>query len=135
MTAVASIIRDALSHLGVVDATEAPEAYQEEDAIRALNLMMRRWEASGIAVGWVDVDNPDDTLPAPAEAEEAIGFNLALKMAPRYGIEPRQDVVDYARSGKSALMADIASRDSARLSYDLPRAENERYGDFYSDTP
>lgn len=131
MTSVASIVRDALRHLGVVDATEAPESYQSEDAIRALNLMMRRWEASGIAVGWVDVASPGGTLPAPAEAEEAIGFNLALKLAPGYGVAPRQDVIDYARSGKSALMADIASRDAARLSYDLPGADHgSRLGDF-----
>jgi hypothetical protein len=132
MTAVAVIIRDALSHLKVVDATEAPEAYQLEDAMRALNLMVTRWEASGIALGWVDVTDPDGDLPAPAEAEEALGFNLALKLAPRYGVQPGADVVEFARAGKAALMADIASRDAARLCYDLPAASTARVGDFYT---
>jgi hypothetical protein len=33
--------------------------------IRALNLMMRRWEASGLALGWTDVASVTDDLPAP----------------------------------------------------------------------
>lgn len=135
MSTVAEIIRDALSHLKVVDATETPEAFQVEDGMRALNLMMRRWEASGIAVGWVDVTSPTAALPAPAEAEEAIGYNLALKLRARYGVAVDPDVVEFARSGKLALLADIASRDAARLCYDLPRGEAIAGGDFYTDTP
>ena len=132
MTAVATIIRDALLHLKVIASDETPEAQQYADGMRQLNLMMRRWEADGIAVGWVDVDNPDDVLPAPAEIEEAIGYNLALKMRPRFGVNIEPDVIEFARAGKMALLADIASRDAARLSYDLPRASSDHAGDFYT---
>lgn len=134
MSTVSEIIHDALGHLGVVSATEAAEAWQLEDAMRRLNLMMTRWEASGIALGWVNVDNPDDQMPCPPEAEEAIGYNLALKLRPKYGVEVDPDVVAFAQSGKSALMADINLRDAARIVYDLPCGEAERVGDFYSDT-
>lgn len=132
MTAVATVIRDALIGLGVLASTEAPEAQQSEDAIRALNLMMRRWEATGIAVGWVDVTSPDDDLPVPPEAEEAVGFSLQMKLAPAYRVQVRPDVIEFARAGLAALQADIASRDAARLSYDLPAAESSRHGDFYT---
>lgn len=128
MAKVADIIRDALGHLRVLDANEAVEAEDAAEAIRALNLMMRRWEANNIMLGWSDVSSPDDTLPAPPEAEEAIGYNLALRLRARYGATLDQDVIDNARDGKAALQGDAARSDGFRLSYDLPRAESEHPG-------
>lgn len=125
MTKVADIIKDALGHLRVIDANEAVEAEDAADAIRALNLMMQRWEGNGIAVGWVNVASPDDMLPAPAAAEEAIGFNLALRLRARYGATLDKDVIESARDGKAALMRDMAMTDGFRLGYDLPRASSE----------
>lgn len=125
MSKVSVVIRDALGHLRVLDANEPVEAEDAAEAIRALNLMMRRWEANSIALGWSDVSSPDDDLPAPPEAEEAIGYNLALRLRARYGATLDQDVIDAARDGKAALMGDLALSDGFRLSYDLPRAENE----------
>jgi len=55
--------------------------------------MCNRWEANGLALGWVNVTAPDGTMPSPTEAEEAIAYNLALRLAPEYGVQPRQDVV------------------------------------------
>lgn len=120
MTKVADIVRDALGHLREIDANEAVEAEDARDALRALNLMMRRWEANGLALGWKDVTSVDDDLPAPPEAEEAIGYNLALKLRARYGSTLDQDVVAHANDGLAMLRADVAMRDSARVSYDLP---------------
>lgn len=134
MGTVADIIRDALGHLRVIDAGESIEAEDYADGVRALNLMMRRWEASGIALGWSDVSAPEDVMPVPAEAEEAIGYNLALRLRARYGATLDQDVIAHATEGKGFLMADVASADAFRLSYDLPRGEHEG-GDFYGDVP
>lgn len=129
MSKVADILRDALGHLRVLDANEAVEAEDAAEGIRALNLMMRRWEANGIALGWADVSSPDDTLPVPAEAEEAIGYNLALRLRARYGAQIDEDLIAAASAGKSALMADVAMADGFRIGYDLPRAESEHpYG-------
>lgn len=133
MSTVGEVCHDALGHLGVVSATEAAEAWQLEDAMRRLNLMMTRWEASGLSVGWVNVDNPDDPMPCPPEVEETVGYNLALKLRPKYGVEIDPDVVAFAQSGKAALQADIITRDAARIVYDLPRGDAERVGDFYTD--
>jgi hypothetical protein len=111
-------VRDALGHLRVLDANEAVEAEDARDAIRALNLMMARWEANGLALGWTDVASVTDDLPAPAEAEEAIGYNLALKLRARYNATLDQDTVAHANDGLAALRADVAMRDASRLSYD-----------------
>jgi hypothetical protein len=107
MTTVASIVRDALLHLRVQDAAEAVDAQAMQDAIRALNTMMARWEADGVSLGWTDVSAPTDTLPAPPEAEEAISYNLALRLRARYGVAVEPDVIQMATDGLAALRADV----------------------------
>jgi hypothetical protein len=118
MTQVSSIVRDALLHLRVQDAAEAVDAQAMQDAIRALNGMMQRWEADGVSVGWTDVSAPDDTLPAPAEAEEAISYNLAVRLRARYGVAIDPDVIQMATDGLAALRADVVANSFNRLNYD-----------------
>ncbi|HHW4673599.1 MAG TPA: packaged DNA stabilization gp4 family protein [Xylella fastidiosa subsp. pauca] len=129
MTKVAEIIRDALGHLRVLDANEAVEAEDAVKAMRALNLMMRRWEANGIALGWSEVASPDDLLPAPAEAQEAIGYSLAVCLRASYGVVLEQDVVSAAERGRAMLISDTVHASGVRMQYDLPAAESQRrYG-------
>lgn len=106
MTQVADILRDALSHLKVQDANSAIKPIDARDGIRALNMMLRRWEANGLALGWTDVSDPTDTLPLPAEAEEAVGYNLALRLRARYGVSLDPDVIELARMGLGELRRD-----------------------------
>lgn len=123
MANVADIIRAALGHLRVIDAMEAVEAEDSRDAIQALNRMMRRWEADGVNLGWSDVDNPDDLLPAPPEAEEAIGYNLALRLRANYGATLDQDVVQFAQDGLASLKADCLRASPLHHGAALPCAE------------
>jgi hypothetical protein len=124
MTTVASIVRDALLHLRVQDAAEAVDAQAMQDAIRALNTMMARWEADGVSLGWTAVSSPTDTLPAPPEAEAAISYNLALRLRARYGVAVEPDVIQMATDGLAALRADVIANSYNRLSYpDLPVGE------------
>lgn len=129
MTDVARIVTDALVLLRVVDPREAPEAEDMKAGIRALNLMMRVWEIDGPALGWSDVANPGDTLPAPPEAEQAITDNLALMLRPRYGSELEADLVARAASGYSTLKAREVANSFSRLEYpDLPRGTGQPGG-------
>lgn len=106
MTQVQEIVRDALGHLRVLDGAGTISAIDMRDALRALNLLVRRWEANGLALGWSDVSEPTDTLPAPAEAEEALGYNLAVRLRARYGVPIEPDVVGMAQGGLAALRRD-----------------------------
>ncbi|KRG69126.1 packaged DNA stabilization gp4 family protein [Pseudoxanthomonas dokdonensis] len=129
MTAVADIVRDALQILGVVDPNEAPEAEDEATAIRALNLMCRAWEVQGMTLGWQDVSGPGEELPAPPEAEEAIAYNLALRLRPRYGTELSADIVQQANDGLATLSAQITANTFARTEFpDLPAGVGSRFG-------
>lgn len=106
MAQVQDIVRDALGHLRVIDANAPVKPIDMRDAIRALNLMVRRWEADGLALGWSDVAEPTDALPLPPEAEEAVGYNLALRLRARYGVQIDPDIVALASAGLSALQRD-----------------------------
>lgn len=129
MALVSDILRDALSHLRVADANEALDAGDARDAMRALNMMVRRWEADGLSLGWTDVTSVDETLPAPAETEEALGYNLALRLRARYGVTLDPDVIELARQGLAALSADVAATEFLRVDYDdLPAGTGQRYG-------
>lgn len=129
MTTVAVVMRDALMHLGVLDAEEAVEAVDLADGIRVLNRMMARWEANGLALGWTAVTSPDDVLPAPVEAEEAIGYNLAMRLRASYNATLSLDVVQMANDGLAALRRDV--RVSSPLRFDRAGLNYDTYTDSY----
>ena len=91
----------------MVDAGEPLDANDSATAIAALNAMMRRWEANGIALGWSDVTLPADNLPAPPEADEAITYNLAVRLRPEYRVSIEPDVIQMATDGLALLRRDI----------------------------
>ena len=124
MSLVQPIINRSLRILGVLDANETPPAVDTQTAIVALNALMVRWEADGLSVGWVPVDSGSDTLPAPPEAEEAIAYNLALRLRPEYGVALSADVIEMAREGMGRIQADVYAVDYSRLTLDLPEGVN-----------
>lgn len=129
MSKVSEIVSDALQHLRVMDAGSAMDANDLASGIRALNAMMRAWEVDGISLGWSDVAAGDDEMPTPPEAEEAIGYGLAVRLRARYGVAADPDVTAMAEAGVSMLRAQVASTDYARCQYDdLPRGNNQRAG-------
>jgi len=120
MTTAANIVARALRLLRVVDANEAPEAEDFETARIALNGMVRRWEANGMALGWQDVQNPADELSVPAEAEQAVAFNLALVLRAEYGVTLDADVVQMAKDGLAELRRDVLVANPLVLRQRLP---------------
>lgn len=113
------VVRDALKHLKVLAASETPAAADMADGLRALNLMVRAWEADGIALGWTDVTSPAAALPQP-EYEEALGYLLAVRLRAKYGVQLDPDVIGMASAGLATISAGNAVNQYARLSYDLP---------------
>lgn len=131
MTAVAVIINDALGLLRVCSATEAPEAEDAQTAIRALNAMMAAWAVDGWELGWVDVADPADPMPTDEWADEAITYNLVLRLRSRYGVALEPEVVSLAEAGKATVSAYITRKveqdDKPRVRYDdLPAGTGQR---------
>lgn len=106
MATVQEIVSRSLRILRVLDVNSAPRAGDMATAVVALNGMMRRWEANGMAMGWSNVANPSDVMPVPEEAEEAIAYNLALRLRGEYGASLDPDTVAFAQSGLNALRRD-----------------------------
>lgn len=126
MAKVGAIISAALRKLRVIDPDMNPEPRQYETAIEELNRMMAEWEADGLPLGWVDVSNPDEDLPAPKTAENAIILNLAVKMRPEAGASIDADLVMLAEKALSATWAHSTTASYNRLTYDLPASEAYR---------
>ncbi|SET91307.1 packaged DNA stabilization gp4 family protein [Stenotrophomonas indicatrix] len=120
MATVAEIVSGALGLLRVLDATEAPEAEDMETAISALNMMMVRWEANGYSVGWSPVSSPADVMPNVPEADEAIMYNLAVKLRPRYGVSIDPDVFADASRLKSDVLADVFASSPMEMERGIP---------------
>lgn len=120
MAKVAEIVAGALGLLRVLDANEAPEAEDMATAISAMNMMMVRWEANGYSVGWSPVSNPGDEMPNVPEADEAIMYNLAIKLRPRYGAAMDPDVYSEAAKLKSDVLADVFSSSPMEMERGIP---------------
>ena len=66
-----------------------------------LNAMMAAWPVDGWDLGWTPVVGPDDVLTSPEWADEAITYNLALKLRASYGASLDEDVIArFRESGK-----------------------------------
>lgn len=126
MAKVGTIVKDALDYLGVTDVNEAPEAEDMTTGIRQLNMMLRRWEANHLSLGWQEVSNPDEELQIPPEAEEAVGLNLAVALRARYKIPigEIQDVFRMAKDGYNALLRDQAVATPIKPILDAPEPDH-----------
>lgn len=126
MSKVGEVVQDALQYLGVLDAAGPVSAEDMQTGIRQLNMMMRRWEANLLSLGWNDVDNPDEDMPVPPEAEEAIGYNLALRLNARFKVPLGEiaDVIELARSGYATLLRDQEVATPIQPILDAPWADS-----------
>ncbi|WP_337053994.1 hypothetical protein [Pseudoxanthomonas sp. USHLN014] len=120
MTKVAEIVGSALALLRVTDASEAPEAEDMATGISVLNMMAKTWEAGGYTIGWTPVANPDDDLASAPEADEALIYNLAVKLRPRYGQALEPDVVDQARRLKADVLAAVFAANPMEMPRGIP---------------
>lgn len=106
MSTVEKTVSRALRILRVIDARQPVKPADMSTAIDALNGMMTRWEANTLSLGWSNVENPSDEMPAPAEALDAIAYNLAVRLRPEYGTTLDPDTIDMARRGLADLQRD-----------------------------
>lgn len=109
MATVNDIVSRSLRLLKAIDAHEnSVSGPAMANAIVALNAMMIRWEADGLALGWADVSGPGDTMPTDRIADKGITYNLAVELAPEYdGVGP--DVASVAMAEYAALLRDAVS--------------------------
>ena len=138
MTTAAELITDAFLLIRSNDPGEALEEYDFAQGMRVLNRMMRRWEANGISLGWQGIDNPNDVLPIPPEAEEPVVYNLAVKLRAIYGATLEEDVISLARNGYAQLLRDVFGVNAPVQITNMPISSNGWAGvrwNIQSDSP
>lgn len=108
MSTVSDMVQNALDLLAILPEGETPTAAQMSTGIAALNAMARRWEANLCPQGWVDVTNPSETMPIPDESIEGFWYGLAIRLAPRYGVEPSRLVIVGAEKFLNDMRRDVA---------------------------
>jgi len=108
MTTAAVFIKDTLGLLQIISPVQPVKDADMQTGIRFLNRFMTRTEANGIATGWAPVVNASDEISLPEEAELGVMYNLAMVLAPQYGVTPLPEV----GAGASMFLKDLI-RDQA----------------------
>lgn len=110
MTTALEVITDAYLDLGVLADGETASAEQGAFGLRKLNQMTAAWELDGIAIGASNWSLTTD-IPLPANHIQAIIANLAMRLAPSFGLGA------------------VVSPQTAKLADDGYRALQAAYGD------
>jgi hypothetical protein len=124
MTTVAKLVARSLRLIQVIDPSQDVRDRDMRTAIEALNAMLQRWEADLLSLGWSPVVSPEDTLPLPVEAEQAVAYCLAVVLAPEYGVTPLPAVTQLANSGMNDLLRDQAVATPIMPILDCPMPQN-----------
>lgn len=126
MTTVAKLVGRSLRLIQVIDPKQPVKPADMTTAIEALNAMMRRWEANTLALGWAPVASPSDELPIPEEAEEAVAYNLAVRLAPEYGVDITPAVIGGAMTFLDELRRDQAVATPIRPIIAIPNPDRDK---------
>ena len=124
MTTVAKLVARSLRLIQVIDPSQDVRDRDMGTAIEALNAMLQRWEADLLSLGWSPVSSPEDTLPLPVEAEQAVAYCLAVVLAPEYGVTPLPAVTQLANSGMNDLLRDQMVATPIMPILDCPMPQN-----------
>lgn len=126
MTTVAKLVARSLRLIQVIDAVQPVKPADMSTAIEALNGMMVRLEANGVAQGWAPVASPSDEVPIPEEAETPVAYLLAKALAPEFGVEPSLLVLEGAAQGENDLLRDQAVATPIRPIIAVPNPDRDR---------
>lgn len=103
MQTAEEVIKDAMYNLGLVSANEPIPADEMQTGIRFLNRMMFGWDSVGYPLGFTTISSPSELVTVPDGALDGVVFNLSIRLAPQYGIQPGQDIILNAKLGLDAV--------------------------------
>ena len=103
MATASQIIRRALRLIGVMDASQALTANDAQDCLETLNAMLAEWHEAQIGLPDYSLSSITDTLATDAADREAIAYQLAVRVAPEYGLDIPQAVGVMAESTMARL--------------------------------
>lgn len=87
MATASQIIRRALRLIGAMDASQALTPNDAQDCLETLNAMLAEWHEAQIGLPDYSLSSITDTLATDAADREAIAYQLAVRVAPEYGLQ------------------------------------------------
>ena len=103
MTTAATLVKQILNEINVRSVESELEADEIQDTLFALNAYMLTLDANGIKLGFTEVENLGDSITVPGGAIMGIIANVAVMMAPTFGVTVSQETVVKAKIGLSAM--------------------------------
>lgn len=92
------VLTRALRLLSVTQAGESLEAAQVEDSLTSLNAMLATWQSKKI-IDSAPILTADGDMTVAASVVEPIIYNLALRIAPEYGVQLSEEARLVAQTG------------------------------------
>lgn len=102
-------IDQAFTLIGLANYAYDLEPEQLQTALQSLDSMMANLDGQGIRVGWSipNAENQssiDDEVDVPYQAREPIGYQLGLRIAPKFGKTLSREFSVAAKNAMNALM-------------------------------
>lgn len=105
MTTYRVIIEDAMRDLGVLQKGENADDDEIQDGLRLINRMLNSWRLSGIDLEYLSENTVTDEIPYAEEDEGPIVSNLAVSLAPQYGVKIGEELAMLASVGYRQIQA------------------------------
>lgn len=103
MATANEIVSRALRLLGVIASGETIEASTGADALSVLNALLAEMHEAGIGLPDYSFTGLADTLASDAADQEALAYQLAIRIAPEYGLNPTPAQMAMANESKFRL--------------------------------
>ena len=97
------IIRRALRLCRVADGSTAMEPEDAADALDTLNAMLAEWHHAGIGLPDYELTGLTSELSSGVADREAVAYQLAMRIAPEYGVDLDAATVEMAGQSMSRL--------------------------------
>jgi hypothetical protein len=110
MSTAIDVITRSLREIGVLAQNQSATAFQGQQGLDDLKMMIASWELDGISMGdGSGLTSSATELPYPENHTDAIMYNLAVRSAPKYGRAVKDATGTLAERGYRALQAAYGS--------------------------
>lgn len=110
MTTARDIVTMALKDLSVVESGEEPAGGEATDGLDALNQMLASWIYDGIDLEFENL-SLSSIVPYPDDHIGPFRYNLAVRLAPQFEVQPSVFVVKLADDGYLQLQRNYLDPD------------------------
>ena len=121
---VQDLIKSTLRLIGAIGQGEEPTTAELTDAMTALNLMLDSWQNSGY-ISPVQYSDLLTDIKHAKSLQRAFRYNLAIEIAPEYGITISAEVL--AMATKAMQVIRNAHIEMPEATFDIPITDNGWY--------